>query len=52
MDPRLISSAGYILSAVIGVIVGCNLLYFIEKKLQNATKSIVFWIIISKFEFL
>ncbi len=31
-DSKLISSAGYILSAVIGVVVGGSLLYFIGKK--------------------
>jgi cobalt/nickel transport system permease protein/cobalt/nickel transport protein len=31
-DSRIVSSAGYILSALVGVIVGGSLLYFIGKK--------------------
>ena len=31
-DSRIVSSAGYILSALLGVIVGGSLLYFIGKK--------------------
>ena len=38
MDPRLVSSAGYILSAVIGVIVGGNLFVFHRKKTAKRYK--------------
>ena len=31
-DSRIVSSAGYILSALVGIIVGGSLLYFIGKK--------------------
>jgi len=34
-DSKLIASAGYILSAIIGVIVGSSLLYFIGKKVAK-----------------